>query len=158
MRLAHSWPAFFAALFLVSSIPAAAQLSPQPDPLARIREAGTNTPACSATGESLCEQVAPKIIANAQGDSPLPENLRRLQYEIGGGASGSPVAARTVAWGIAAFRNAGVDVHTEKYKERAGGPDDQENVVAEIRGRERPDEWILLGAHLGSWSHDSGRQ
>jgi len=157
MRLAHSWPVLLAGVFLVNTIPAAAQLSPsQPDPLARIRAAGSNTPACSATGESLCEQVAPKIIANAQGESPLAENLRQLKDEIRGGVSRSPAAARAAAWGVAAFRNAGVDVHTEKYKGRVDGPDDQENVVAEIRGREKPDEWILLGAHLGSSVPGSG--
>jgi acetylornithine deacetylase/succinyl-diaminopimelate desuccinylase-like protein len=155
MRLAHFWPALFAALFLVHAIPASAQLSPsQPDPLAGIRAAAqNNAPACSATGESLCEQTAPKIIANAQGESPLGENLHRLQGEIGGRASGSPTAAQAVAWSVAAFRQAGVDVHTEKSKGRTSGPDDQENVVAEIRGREKPDEWILLGAHLDSWTH-----
>jgi acetylornithine deacetylase/succinyl-diaminopimelate desuccinylase-like protein len=158
MRLAHSWPALFAALFLFNAIPAAAQLSPsQPDPLAGIRAAAqSNTPACSATGESLCEQTAPKIIANAQGESPLAENLRRLQDKIDGRASGSPAEAQAVAWGVTAFRQAGVDVHTEKYKERAGGSEDQENVIAEIRGREKPDEWILLGAHLDSWPHGPG--
>src|SRR5258706_15001556 len=104
MRLAHSWPILFAILFLVSAIPVAAQLSPsQPDPLARIRESASNTPACSATGESLCEQVAPKIIANAQGESPLANNLHRLTDRIGGGASGSPAAAGGVAWGGAAL-------------------------------------------------------
>src|ERR1700692_357440 len=154
MRLAHFWPPLFAALFLVNAIPAAAQLSPsRPDPLAGIRaSAQSNTPACSATGESLCEQTAPKIIANAQGESPLAENLRRLQDEIGGRASNSPAAAQAAAWGGAAFRQAGGDVHTEKYKEHAAGPDDQENVVAEIRGREKPDEWILLGAHIAAWA------
>jgi len=157
MRLAHSLPALLATLFAVNAIPAAAQLSPsQPDPLARIRAAGSNTPACSATGESLCEQVAPKIIANAQGESPLAENLRQLKDEIRGGVSRSPAAARAAAWGVAAFRNAGVDVHTEKYKARVDDPDDRENVVAEISGREKPDEWILLGAHLGSSVHGSG--
>ena len=67
-------------------VPAAAQLSPSPpDPLARIRSAAkSNTQACSATGETLCEQVAPKIIENAMGESPLAENLRRLTDEIGG--------------------------------------------------------------------------
>jgi hypothetical protein len=155
MRPAHSWRVLIAALFLVNAIPAAGQLSPsQPDPLSRIREAASNT-ACSATGKSLCEQVAPKIIANAQGESPLAENLRRLQDEIGGGASDGPAATRPVAWGVAAFRSAGVDVRPEKYKGRVDGPDGQENVVAEIRGREKPDEWILLGAHLASWPHDS---
>jgi carboxypeptidase Q len=32
------------------------------------------------------------------------------------------------------------------------------NVVAEIRGSERPDEWILIGAHLDSWDFATGAQ
>src|SRR5580704_4179291 len=54
-------------LLLVTCLPAAAELSPAaPDPLARIREAAKgNAQTCSATGESLCEQVAPRIIENA---------------------------------------------------------------------------------------------
>jgi Zn-dependent M28 family amino/carboxypeptidase len=149
---------FLPALFLAAFLPAAAQLSPAPsDPLARIRAAAqANTQACSTTGESLCEQVAPKIIANAQGESPLAENLRRLANEMDGRVSGTPAAARAVAWSVAAFRDAGVDVHTEKYAKRIGGPAEQENVVAEIRGREKPDEWVLLGAHLDSWQPGAG--
>jgi carboxypeptidase Q len=102
---------------LASVVSGSAQLQPvEPDPLARIRDAAkNNVQACSATGETLCEQVAPKIIANAQGDSPLAENLRRLTEDIGGRMSGSPAMARAVAWGVAAFRDAGVEVHTEKY-------------------------------------------
>ena len=69
--------------------------------------------------------------------------------------SGTRGGARR-AWGVAAFRNAGVDVHTEKYTARVGGPTEQENVVAEIRGREKPDEWVLLGAHLDSWALGAG--
>ena len=103
--------------FLTGALPVSAQLSrAQPDPLARIRAAAeSNTPACSVTGESLCEQVAPKIIANAQSESSLVENLRRLTDEVGGRVSGTPEAARAVAWGVSAFRDAGLDVHTEKY-------------------------------------------
>src|ERR1700676_1073191 len=106
-----------AALLFAGAIPAQAQLSPsEPDPLARIRDAAkTNVQVCSATAETLCEQVAPKIIENALNESPLAENLRRLTDEIGGRVSGSPAAARAVAWGVAAFRDAGIDVHTEKY-------------------------------------------
>jgi Peptidase family M28 len=144
--------AFLPLFFLGACLPAAAQLSsPQPDPLARIRVAAQgNAQACSATGETLCEQVAPKIIENAMGDSPLAENLRRVTNEFGGRVSGTPAAGRAVAWGVAAFRDAGVDVHTEKYAKRIGGPAEQENVVAEIHGREKPDECVLLGAHLDS--------
>jgi carboxypeptidase Q len=32
------------------------------------------------------------------------------------------------------------------------------NVVAEIRGSERPDEWIVVGAHLDSWDMATGAQ
>jgi hypothetical protein len=32
------------------------------------------------------------------------------------------------------------------------------NVIAEIRGSEQPDEWILIGAHLDSWDYGSGAQ
>ena len=32
------------------------------------------------------------------------------------------------------------------------------NVVAEIRGREKPDEWILVSAHLDSWDQGTGAQ
>jgi len=154
VRLAKSWLALSAVLFFISAIPVEAQLpSAQPDPLARIREASkTNVEACSATGETLCEQVAPKIIANAQGESPLSENLRRLNEEVNG-VSGSEAAARVVSWAVAAFRDEGLDVHTEKYANPNSGPAELENMVAEIRGREKPDEWVLVGAHLDTWPH-----
>jgi hypothetical protein len=45
----------------------------------------------------------------------MEENLRRLTDEIGGRVTGSPEMAKAVEWGKAAFRAAGVDVHTEKY-------------------------------------------
>jgi hypothetical protein len=32
------------------------------------------------------------------------------------------------------------------------------NVVAEIKGSERPDEWILIGGHLDSWDFGTGAQ
>jgi Zn-dependent M28 family amino/carboxypeptidase len=38
------------------------------------------------------------------------------------------------------------------------GPAEVPNVVAEIRGRELPDEWVLLGAHLDSWDLATGAQ
>src|SRR5277367_3448528 len=39
---------------------------------------------------------------------------------------------------------------------KIGGPVEQENVVGEIRGYERPDEVVLLGAHLDSWELRTG--
>ena len=37
-----------------------------------------------------------------------------------------------------------------------GGPVEEHNVVAEIRGRELPDEYVVLGAHLDSWDLGTG--
>jgi carboxypeptidase Q len=39
---------------------------------------------------------------------------------------------------------------------RTGGAYTSHNVVAEIRGREKPDEVVLLGAHLDSWDMGTG--
>src|SRR5262249_4053120 len=39
---------------------------------------------------------------------------------------------------------------------KIGGPLEQENVVAEMRGREKPDEVGILGAHLDSWGLGTG--
>ena len=36
------------------------------------------------------------------------------------------------------------------------GPGTSQNVVAEIKGREKPDEIVLLGAHLDSWDLGTG--
>jgi hypothetical protein len=149
MQLKKQIPALLA-FFLTACMPAAAQLTPaEPDPLARIRDAAAGSvQACSATGENLCEQVAPKIIANAQGDSPLAENLRRLKETLAE-KSGSVSEEHAVAWAMAAFRQAGLEPHVEKYANPKGGADSQINVVAEYRGREKSDEWVLVGAHLG---------
>ena len=37
-----------------------------------------------------------------------------------------------------------------------GGPIKTSNVVAEIRGSEKPDEFVILGAHLDSWELGTG--
>jgi carboxypeptidase Q len=39
---------------------------------------------------------------------------------------------------------------------KIGGPVEQMNVVGEIRGREKPDEAVILGAHLDSWELGTG--
>ena len=101
---------------LAAALPAFAQLPPaQPDPLARMREAAS-AQVCTTDDSSACAAAAPKIISSALGASPLAENLRRLTDDIGGRLTGSPAMARAVAWGVAGFRDAGVDeVHTEKF-------------------------------------------
>src|ERR1700693_6383756 len=89
-------------LLFACALPALAQLSPSdPDPLARIREAAkSNVQACSATGETLCEQVAPKILGNAQGDSPLAGNFRRLSKDEKGHKTRASKEAASIAWAV----------------------------------------------------------
>ena len=143
---------WLAALFLAGALPASAQLSNSAaDPLARIREASkTNVQACSATGETLCEQVAPKIIAIEQAETPIAENLRGMVLQLS--IPKLQIREEVVAWGVAAFRAAGVAVHTEQNAWPQTGPGAaevaQDAVVAEIRGREKPDEWVLLGTQI----------
>jgi hypothetical protein len=48
-------------------------------------------------------------------------------------------------------------VHVKLYlPNEIGGPIEQENVVGEIRGYEKPDEAVILGAHLDSWELGTG--
>ena len=96
-----TWP------FLLS-----AQLPPlQKNPLAPPQ---SSSAACSAADASSCAQVASKLLPIILGPSPMEENLRRLTDEIGGRVTGTPEMAKAVEWGVAAFRAANIDVHTEK--------------------------------------------
>jgi len=54
---------------------------------------------------------------------------------------------------------AGGDVRLRlRLTNRTGGAFEARNVVAEIRGRERPEEIVLLGAHLDSWDLGTGAE
>jgi hypothetical protein len=151
--------------------PGIAQIAPPPpsDPLARIRAAAAANPqACTAEPTSACAQANPKIIAAAEASTTLDANLRRLVNDIGGRVTGSPQATRAVASAVAAFKAAGVDeVHTEKFTVPAVwaqgrsrlnmlAPAAGESVVAEIHGREKPDEFVILSSHLDSWDLGKG--
>jgi carboxypeptidase Q len=104
-----------AVLILACLLPAAAQLPPaKPDPL-HPRQTLQGAGACSETEASSCAQAAAKLLPLVMGPSPLGDNLRRLTDEIGGRVTGSPEMVRAVEWAVAAFRAAGVDVHTEAY-------------------------------------------
>jgi carboxypeptidase Q len=101
-------------LFLcVVAVSSFAQLPPvKTDPLAK---SSSSAQVCSAT-EASCAEAAAKILPQVMGPSPMEENLRRLTDEIGGRVTGSPEMAKAVDWAVAAFRAAGIEVHTEKYK------------------------------------------
>jgi carboxypeptidase Q len=67
------------------------------------------------------------------------------------------VVAREDAERIARFLAGGqqVRVHFD-MPNHITGPVAAENVVAEIRGREKPEEFVVLGAHLDSWDLGTG--
>ena len=67
------------------------------------------------------------------------------------------VVAREDAERMARFIASGqrIRVHLD-MPNRVGGPVESQNVMAEIRGRENPDEFVLLGAHLDSWELGTG--
>jgi hypothetical protein len=142
--------ASFTLLIFFTCAPAFAQtVPPDPDPLARIR-AQPPAQACSAKEITLCDEAAPKIIANAMGsDSTIEANLRQLASGEGGHAMGAPAPqsavdeVRVADWAVAAFRAAGLTVHVEPRGTTASA---DENIVAEIRGREKPDEIVILAA------------
>jgi carboxypeptidase Q len=57
--------------------------------------------------------------------------------------------ARLLASGQQVFADISIPNHI-------GGPIQSANVVAELRGSEKPDEFVLLGAHLDSWELGTG--
>ncbi|HSE35753.1 MAG TPA: M20/M25/M40 family metallo-hydrolase [Blastocatellia bacterium] len=44
------------------------------------------------------------------------------------------------------------------FENRTSGPTEVNNVIAEIPGHEKPDEWIIIGGHLDSWDYGTGAQ
>ena len=113
-------------------------------------------------------EVQPAIIGRAQQAgaaaifwmSTRPNLLMYRHTNTGDGQLESlpqAVVAREDAERVARFLASGqkVRVHFD-MPNRVGGPVESENVVAEIRGREKPDEFVLVGAHLDSWELGTG--
>lgn len=74
-------------------------------------QAATDGAATSST-----ETDPARLISAVLGPSPLEENLRQLTDGIGGRVPGTEANRKGVAWGVEAFRAAGVDeVHTENF-------------------------------------------
>jgi len=74
----------------------------------------SGTGACSV--EKSCAELAPAMMQNALGASPLEENLHYLTDTIGGRLTGTPQAEQAVRWAVKAFRHDGLsEVHTEKF-------------------------------------------
>jgi carboxypeptidase Q len=86
--------------------------------------------------------------------------LYRHPMGLGGDSLPIPAAivARIHAARLARLSEQG-DVRVRlELPSRLGGPYQARNVVAEIRGRDRPDEIVLIGAHLDSWDLGTGAE
>jgi carboxypeptidase Q len=90
--------------------------------------------------------------------------LRGLLYRHPVSFDGSPVkipaaiVSREHAGRLARLlENGEVRIRLE-LSNKMGGAYESRNVVAEIRGREKPDEIVLLGAHLDSWDLGTGAE
>lgn len=67
------------------------------------------------------------------------------------------ILAREDAMRVARLLEAGRKVKMRvSLPNQVGGPFETENVVAEIRGSEKPEEVVILGAHLDSWALGTG--
>jgi peptidase M28-like protein len=105
----------------------------------------SGTGACSV--EKSCAELSPAMIASAQGASLLEGNLREFaRLEESGHPNSTDALSRWAAEGLG---RAGVPhVRTERLVSQTGKPSEIEVVVGEIRGREKPDEFVVLSAHL----------
>ena len=67
------------------------------------------------------------------------------------------IVAREEGLRIARLLASGRQVYADlEIPNRVGGPLTTANVVAEIRGSEHPDQFVVLGAHLDSWELGTG--
>jgi hypothetical protein len=97
-------------------------------------------------------------------DSPLDRASETLEADtralcaFGPRVTGSDACARAEEWAAARFRDAGVAVRLEPWAwpGAPSGPATPRNVVAEIPGRDRPGEIVLLAAHLDTVAGSPG--
>ncbi|MDE3137207.1 MAG: M20/M25/M40 family metallo-hydrolase [Acidobacteriota bacterium] len=83
----------------------------------------------------------------------------RLMLSMTGEVGPLPMAivAREDALRMEQFLHAGTAVRARLVlANKIGGTFEAQNVVAEIKGREKPDEYVILGAHLDSWELGTG--
>jgi carboxypeptidase Q len=111
---------------------------------------------------------APGIVDRAVGGNALAvafqstrphDLLYRHTNSVTGAIDRLPMVlvAREDAGRIARLLEAGQKVYADlAVPNRIGGPIPANNVVAEIRGSEKPDEFVILGAHLDSWELGTG--
>lgn len=104
---------------------------------------------------------AERIIATARSDNRAMTHARHLAAEIGPRLTGSRRLSQAEKWAVAQFASFGLaNVHLEAWGSVPNGerrkPRAVHNVVADIVGSTKPDEYVIVGAHLDSWDHAHG--
>ncbi|MDE3109346.1 MAG: M28 family peptidase [Acidobacteriota bacterium] len=87
------------------------------------------------------------MIRDALGPSPLDENVRALAKILSSRSDPASRESRAVNWAVEAFKRAGAD---QVRTERLGPPPQTEDLVAEVRGRDYPKDYVLIAAQLDS--------
>jgi len=113
------------------------------------KEVPQGTGACSVA--KSCAELAPAMIQSALGPSPLEENLSDLARLDQASSTRSAVAPALIAWASEALRKAGAErVTAKKLTVSEGDPSEEVVITGEIRGREKPEDFVVLGAHFDS--------
>jgi carboxypeptidase Q len=111
-------------------------------------------------GPEMLETARAKGVAAILFLSSRPRGLLyRHQVSLDGTVSPLPMAevAREDGLRLARLLEKGRELTVSLgIKNRVGGPWSAQNVVAEIRGSAKPEEIVLLGAHLDSWELGTG--
>ncbi len=119
---------------------------------------------------SNTDPAVDRIVAAARTDNRAASHARYLAGDIGARLTGSANLARAEKWARDRFEAFGLtgarleawgafDPSVELGRKRSGsvrGARTVHNVVAELRGSERPDEFVIVGAHLDSWDFAHG--
>ncbi len=100
-----------------------------------------------------------KAVAVAFMSTRPHDLLYRHTNALDGHIAGPPqlLLAREDAERIARLLAEGKKVEADiAIPNQIGGPIEAANVVAELRGADKPNEWVLVGAHLDSWELGTG--
>ncbi len=91
------------------------------------------------------------MIRNALGPSPIDQEVQALTRLLSSHGDSNATGSRAADWGASAFKRAGADqVRIEKFGASSTGA----NVIAEIRGRSDPRDYVLVGALLDPGDED----
>ena len=110
-----------------------------------------------ASFQHLKEAGASAVII---GDSERNNVLSAFAFTWGADLSPLPIAQVGMEDGklIRRLMETGAVTIEFQYQNKVSGPTEVNNVIAEIPGREKPDEWVIIGAHLDSWDYGMGAQ